>query len=202
MRDPRTSHVGPRTFVAALQDHSLNPFTTPMRDIACCCARTVSGYATVAPPRTSRKYGRFMSALKLSGRYRIGLSEYFYRGRNRHQNLCRSAHPMSVVGHKRTNRRGRKSIFVRCYSNSGQTRVRVDCPLSANRDRQRVLGSTIEGCIPPTPTAMFKGVDSQSAPSVRHDPLRSGRLVPASGLPSIGRRGPRGRNALRALASL
>ena len=38
---------------------------------------------------------------------------------------------MSAVGHKRTKHLGPKSGFVRCYSNSGQTRLRLDCPLSA-----------------------------------------------------------------------
>ena len=36
------------------------------------------------------------------------------------------------MGHKQTNHRGPKSTFVRCYSNSGQTRVRLDCPLCAS----------------------------------------------------------------------
>jgi hypothetical protein len=42
---------------------------------------------------------------------------------------------MSALGQKRTNRPGPKSTFVRCYSNSGQTRVRLECPLCANNDR-------------------------------------------------------------------
>jgi hypothetical protein len=40
--------------------------------------------------------------------------------------------PMSAPGQKRTNHRGPKSTFVCCYSNSGQTRVRLDCPLRAD----------------------------------------------------------------------
>src|ERR1035437_964941 len=39
---------------------------------------------------------------------------------------------MSPSGQKRTNHRRPKSTVVRCYSNSGQTRLRLDCPLSAN----------------------------------------------------------------------
>src|ERR1035441_1906329 len=41
---------------------------------------------------------------------------------------------MSQLGQKRTNHRGPKSTFVRCYSNSGQTRLRLECPLSAIAD--------------------------------------------------------------------
>jgi hypothetical protein len=40
------------------------------------------------------------------------------------------------LGQKRTNYRGLKPTFVRYCSNSGQTRVRLDCPLSANRDQR------------------------------------------------------------------
>jgi hypothetical protein len=49
---------------------------------------------------------------------------------------------MSVVGQKRTNRCWPKFTFVRCYSNSGQTLARLECPLSANtryRDRRATL---------------------------------------------------------------
>jgi len=38
---------------------------------------------------------------------------------------------MSASGHKRTNRCGPKSKFVRFSSSSGQTRLWLDCPLSA-----------------------------------------------------------------------
>ncbi|MGB8242503.1 MAG: hypothetical protein WCF76_01180, partial [Pseudolabrys sp.] len=44
----------------------------------------------------------FMSAPKLRRRHRIGLIEYFDRGRNRHQNHCRNAQPMSALGQKQT----------------------------------------------------------------------------------------------------
>ena len=37
----------------------------------------------------------------------------------------------TAVGQKRTNHRRLKSTFVRCYSNSGQTLVWLECPLSA-----------------------------------------------------------------------
>ena len=39
---------------------------------------------------------------------------------------------MSLLGHKRTNHRRPKSNFVRCYSNNGQTRACLECPLCAN----------------------------------------------------------------------
>src|ERR1035437_6818958 len=38
---------------------------------------------------------------------------------------------MSPSGHSRPSHRGPKCTFVRCYSNSGQTPGRLDCPLSA-----------------------------------------------------------------------
>ena len=50
---------------------------------------------------------------------------------------------MSALGQKRTNSRRRKSTFVRCYSNSGQTRAQVDCPLSATLDQCTAAISTL-----------------------------------------------------------
>ena len=43
------------------------------------------------------------------------------------------------IGQKRTTHHRLKSIFVRCYSNSGQTQAQLDCPLCAN-SRHRTLG--------------------------------------------------------------
>src|SRR5450830_1905314 len=37
---------------------------------------------------------------------------------------------MSLLGHKRTNRRGAKPTFVRCYSNSDHLRLWLQRPLS------------------------------------------------------------------------
>jgi hypothetical protein len=39
---------------------------------------------------------------------------------------------MSALGHSRPSSPRPKSMFVRCYSNSGQARRRLECPLSAN----------------------------------------------------------------------
>jgi hypothetical protein len=41
---------------------------------------------------------RCISAPKIRGQHCIGSNEYFDRGSNRHQNHCRSAQPMSLMG--------------------------------------------------------------------------------------------------------
>src|ERR1035437_8691458 len=56
---------------------------------------------------------------------------------------CCNAHSASAMGPKQTNHRGPKSTFVHCYSKGGQTRARLDCPLSAiNRDRCTAANSS------------------------------------------------------------
>jgi hypothetical protein len=44
---------------------------------------------------------RRISAPKLRGQYCIGSNEHFDRAQTRHQNHCRSAQPMSLMGHFR-----------------------------------------------------------------------------------------------------
>jgi hypothetical protein len=64
-----------------------------------CCASATSGHPTAAPPRSVMKSRRRISAPKLTGQHCVGSNEYFDSGRNRHQNHCRSAQPMSEMGH-------------------------------------------------------------------------------------------------------
>jgi hypothetical protein len=45
---------------------------------------------------------------------------------------------MSALGQKRTNHLAPKSSNLRCYSNSGQTLVRLRCPLCANNGHSAV----------------------------------------------------------------
>src|ERR1700736_4638672 len=72
--------------------------STPIRGIfVACCARAASGHAD-APPRRLMNSRRRISAPKLRGQHCIGLNEYFDRAQTGHQNHCRSAQPMSLMG--------------------------------------------------------------------------------------------------------
>ena len=66
-----------------------------------CCARAATGQAA-APPRRLMNSRRRISAPNLRGQHCIGLNEYFDRGSNRHQSHCRSAQPISQLGHQET----------------------------------------------------------------------------------------------------
>ena len=48
--------------------------------------------------------------------------------------IADNAKSMSLMGHSRPSRLARVPANVRCYSNSGQTRVRLACPRSAIND--------------------------------------------------------------------
>ena len=72
----------------------------PRTGLFACCAHVVSGHAAAAPPRKLMNLRRRISPSKLSGQHCIGSKEYFNRGSNRHQNGCRSAQPMSLMGQK------------------------------------------------------------------------------------------------------
>ena len=73
----------------------------PITGIADCCARAASGHAAAAPPRRRMNSRRRISAPKLRGQHCIGSNEYFDRAQTGQQNHCRSAQPMSLMGHSR-----------------------------------------------------------------------------------------------------
>ncbi len=70
-----------------------------------CCARAASGHPA-APPRRLMKSRRRIAAPKLRGQHCIGSNGYFGRVQTGHQNHCRSAQPMSLMGHKHRTRSG------------------------------------------------------------------------------------------------
>ena len=66
-----------------------------------CCARAGSGRHAAAPPRRLMNSRRRISAPQVSGQHCIGSNEYFDRAQTGHQNHCRNAQPMSLMGHFR-----------------------------------------------------------------------------------------------------
>ena len=77
----------------------LAPKNPMVGSFAGCCARAASGHAAAAPPRRVMNSRRRISAPKLRGQHCIGSNEYFDRAETGHQNHCRSAQPMSQMGH-------------------------------------------------------------------------------------------------------
>ena len=64
--------------------------------------RTACAWApSAAPPRRLMNSRRRISAPKVRGQHCIGSNEYFDRAETEHQNQCRSAQPMSEMGHFR-----------------------------------------------------------------------------------------------------
>ena len=91
----------------------------PITGIAGCCARAASGHAAAAPPRRLMNSRRRISAPKLRGRHCIGSNGYFDRAQTGHQNHCRGAQPMSLMGQKTA--RGSVMQF-RCSPESSRKR--------------------------------------------------------------------------------
>jgi hypothetical protein len=90
------------------------------------CGQSSGAAPTSSPTAIRNSYSRNAST-KATTLFRAG-----------EKDRCR-ADLMLASGQKRKNHRGLKSTVVRYYPNSGQTRVRQDCPLCANR-RHRTLG--------------------------------------------------------------
>jgi Transposase zinc-binding domain len=65
-----------------------------------CCARAASGHAAVAPPRRLMNSRRRISEPKVSGQHCIGSNQELDRAQTEHQNQCRSAQPMSLMGRR------------------------------------------------------------------------------------------------------
>ena len=99
-----------------------------------------------------------------------------------------------ALGHKRTNHPRPNSTNVRCYSNSGQTRVRQDCPLSAKSGlmhcnmitakrktaSRRSLQSPIRGACGASPNRVclirrLRWQQPSASCASRADPTRRGR---------------------------
>ena len=85
-----------------------------------CCPAAASGHTTAAPPKSVMNLRRFMSDPKLRRRHLSGSNEYFDRGRNWYQNHCRSAQPMSLMGHSLRIYSAPAPTVVRCCSDSDQ----------------------------------------------------------------------------------
>src|SRR5664279_1968171 len=108
--------------------------STPIRRIpSACCARTASGHAA-APPKTPRKSRRLMLPPWLWTKHSYGSNEHFDRGLNRHQNDCRSAQPMSLLGHSRPSFSAQVPANVRYAPESDHSRYEPELTLSAISD--------------------------------------------------------------------
>jgi hypothetical protein len=72
--------------------------STPIsRTFSDCCARAAIGHAA-APPSSVMNARRCMSSPKVRRRHPNASNEYFDRAQTGHQNHCRSAQPMSLMG--------------------------------------------------------------------------------------------------------
>src|SRR5450759_4525185 len=65
------------------------------------CAMAASGHAAAAPPISVMNSRRLMSDPQAQETALYRLKRVLRRGLNRHQNHCRSALPMSLLGHSR-----------------------------------------------------------------------------------------------------
>jgi hypothetical protein len=84
--------------VHGLQAEAFEPKNPTVGSFAGCCALAAIGHAAAAPPRRLMNLLRRISAPKLRGQHCIGSNEYFDRAQTGHQNHCRSAQPMSLMG--------------------------------------------------------------------------------------------------------
>ena len=82
-----------------------------------------------APPRRVMNSRRRISAPKLRGQHCIGSNEYFDRAETGHQNHCRSAQPMSEMGHEQA--KSDRQIKLRYTSISRHRSRRPAGPLRA-----------------------------------------------------------------------